>query len=185
MKILFFDIETTGLNHWEHGIHQISGIIDIDGKEVERFDFKVRPVQTAKIDYQALSVSGVSHSDIMAYPDAMSIKRKIDDILADYVNKYDRKDKFFLAGYNNAHFDNAFLRKFFTDNNDNFFGSYFWSSSLDVMVLAAKKLASQRSEMPDFKLRTVAEKMGIAIEENRLHDSSYDIEITRKIYYLL
>lgn len=36
-----------------------------------------------------------------------------------------------------------------------------------------------------FPHRTVAEKMGIAIEENRLHDSSYDIEITRKIYYLL
>jgi uncharacterized protein YprB with RNaseH-like and TPR domain len=30
MKILFFDLETTGVKFWKNGIHQISGIVDID-----------------------------------------------------------------------------------------------------------------------------------------------------------
>lgn len=43
MKIVFFDLETTGTNPGKHGIHQISGEIVIDGQTVEQFDFKVRP----------------------------------------------------------------------------------------------------------------------------------------------
>ena len=39
MKELFFDLETTGTNPGKHGIHQISGLIRIDGKELEKFDF--------------------------------------------------------------------------------------------------------------------------------------------------
>lgn len=33
MKLLFFDIETTGTNPAKNGIHQISGTIEIDGVE--------------------------------------------------------------------------------------------------------------------------------------------------------
>lgn len=43
MKLLFFDLETTGTNPGRNGIHQISGQIVIDGKHVQDFDFHVRP----------------------------------------------------------------------------------------------------------------------------------------------
>jgi DNA polymerase-3 subunit epsilon len=43
MKLFFFDLETTGVNPGKNGIHQISGEIVIDGKTMERFDFKVQP----------------------------------------------------------------------------------------------------------------------------------------------
>ena len=33
-KLLFFDLETTGVKFWRNGIHQIGGIVDIDGQEV-------------------------------------------------------------------------------------------------------------------------------------------------------
>jgi len=33
MKLLFFDLETTGTTPARHGIHQISGIVEIDGVE--------------------------------------------------------------------------------------------------------------------------------------------------------
>ena len=32
-KLLFFDLETTGVKFWRNGIHQIGGIVDIDGQE--------------------------------------------------------------------------------------------------------------------------------------------------------
>lgn len=50
MKLLFFDLETTGVNPGKNGIHQISGMIEIDGVE------------------QALAVAGVTREQVMAYP---------------------------------------------------------------------------------------------------------------------
>ena len=93
-----------------------------------------------------------------------------------------KQDKFFLAGYNNASFDNQFLRAWFLQNGDKYFGSYFWSNSIDVMVLATPYLASQRSQMENFKQGTVAKALGIEIDESRLHDALYDIQVCKSIY---
>lgn len=41
MKLLFFDLETTGTNPGRNGIHQISGQVVIDGIVKESFDFHV------------------------------------------------------------------------------------------------------------------------------------------------
>lgn len=37
MKVVFFDLETTGTLVNKHGIHQISGMIVIDGEVKETF----------------------------------------------------------------------------------------------------------------------------------------------------
>ncbi len=50
------------------------------------------------------------------------------------------------------------------------------------MVLATPYLASKRAEMENFKQGTVAKFMGIEVDDNRLHDAMYDIEICMKIY---
>lgn len=185
MKILFFDLETTGLKPEKHGIHQMSGRIVIDNEVVEKFNFKVQPNPKALIEDEALSIANVTREKIQAYPEMKIVYNQLIEMLARYVDKFDKKDKFFLCGYNNASFDNQFLRGFFLQNNDNYFGSWFWSNSFDVMVLASKHLASVRYKMPDFKLKTVAKYMGIEVDESRLHDAEYDIELTIGIYNLL
>lgn len=103
-------------------------------------------------------------------------------MLDKYVSKYDKKDKFFLAGYNNASFDNQFLRAWFLQNNDKYFGSYFWSNSIDIMVMATPYLAPKRAEMENFKQGAVAKTLGIQVDDSKLHDALYDIEICRAIY---
>lgn len=181
-KIFYFDLETTGTKYWRNGIHQISGLIEINGEVKEEFDFHVQPNPSAEIDPEALKVGGVTLEQIMAYPPMGEIHEKLKYMLNKYVNKYDKKDKFFLCGYNNAPFDNPFLRAFFVQNGDNFFGSYFWSGGIDVMVLALDFLKYRRADMNNFKLMTVAEEMGIKIEEEKLHNATYDIYLTREIY---
>lgn len=57
MKLLFFDLETTGVKFWRNGIHQIGGIVDIDGQEVERFDIRLAPNPAATIEQEALDVA--------------------------------------------------------------------------------------------------------------------------------
>lgn len=182
MKIIFFDLETTGTLVNKHGIHQISGEIVIDGETKETFDFRVRPNPKAEILQEALDVGGVTKEQILAYPPMEVVYGQFTAMLGKYVDKFNKKDKFFLAGYNNAPFDNQFLRAWFLQNGDKYFGSWFWSNSIDVMVLATPYLAGKRAEMENFKQGTVAKALGIQIDENQLHDALYDIRVCRAIY---
>lgn len=183
MKLLFFDLETTGTYPGKHGIHQMSGMIVIDGEIKEKFDFKVRPNPQAEILDEALEVAGVTRDQILAYPPMGEVYHQfVDGILAKYVDRYNKTDKFFLVGYNNASFDNQFLRGFFLQNGDKYFGSWFWANCIDVMVLATPYLAAKRAEMKDFKQGTVAKALGIPVEDEKLHDALYDIEICKAIF---
>lgn len=182
MKLVFFDLETTGTNPGKHGIHQISGQIVIDGAVKETFDFHVQPNPKALIEEEALKVGGVTREQILAYPPMQQVYQEFVAMLGKYVDKFNKKDKFFLVGYNNAAFDNQFLRGFFLQNGDVYFGSWFWSNSIDVMVLASAYLATRRPEMENFKLSTVAKTLGIVVNDDSLHDAMYDIELTKAVF---
>jgi DNA polymerase-3 subunit epsilon len=182
MKIFYYDLETTGTNPGKHGIHQISGMIEIDGKVMEEFDFHVQPNPRAIIEDAALAVGGVTKEQIMSYPEMGVVYNQLVTMLSKYVDKYDKNDKFFLCGYNNAAFDNQFLRGFFLQNGDNYFGSWFWANTLDVMVLATLALADRRAQMENFKLSTVASAMGVEVNAGELHNAMYDIYLTKAIF---
>lgn len=181
-KLLFYDLETTGTNPGRNGIHQISGEIVIDGKSLETFDFKVQPNPKAQIEDAALAVGGVTREQIMAYPPMGQVYTQLVTMLAKYVNKYDKTDKFHLVGYNNRGFDDNFFRGFFLQNGDNYFGSWFWADSIDVLVLASTFLADRRAELPNFKLATVADFLGIDTTAGKLHDASFDIYVTKAVF---
>lgn len=184
MKQVFIDVETTGTNHWQHSCHQISGGIYIDNVLVDSFDFKVKPHERSKVEQAALDVGGLQLETIVNYPHRTVVYPQLIGLLASHCNKFDKTDKYFFCAYN-AHFDNAFVRAFFKQCDDNYFGSWFWSNSIDVMVLAGEYLKDVRHEMKDFKLMTVAKHLGIEIDESKLHDGFYDIELTKKVYDII
>ena len=116
MKVVFFDLETTGTLVNKHGIHQISGMIVIDGEVKETFDFKVQPNPKAEIVQEALDVAGVTKEQILSYPAMGYVYGQFTAILNKYVDKYNKQDKFFLAGYNNASFRILLLEQFYRCN---------------------------------------------------------------------
>lgn len=185
IKHFFFDVETTGVLPNKHGIHQLSGSIWVDGECKERFNFKVQPNPLATIDPEALKVGNVTEEQIKAYPPMGEVYKQLIEMLSKYVDKFNKKDKFFLVGYNNRSFDDQFLRGFFKQNGDDYFGSWFWSDSHDVLVMASVHLSRRRAEMENFKLATVAAFMGIEVSEDKLHDASYDIHLTEQLYLKL
>jgi DNA polymerase III subunit epsilon len=99
-----------------------------------------------------------------------------------HIDPYKSDDKFFLVGFNNSWFDNEFLRNMFILEDDNSFGCYFWQNTIDVMILATYYLMPDRPKMPTFKLKRVAIWLGIPVDESRLHDAMYDIELTWAIF---
>jgi DNA polymerase-3 subunit epsilon len=181
-KLFFYDLETTGVKFWKNGIHQISGKIVIDGETKETFNFKVQPHKDAIIEDEALAVGGITREDLANYKPMHEVYSELIAILSKYVDKYNKTDKFHLVGYNNASFDNQFFRAFFTQMGDNYFGSWFWADTHDVMVMASVYLASSRAKMPNFKLSTVAKEFDIDVLDESLHDALYDIELTEQIY---
>jgi DNA polymerase III subunit epsilon len=182
LKRLFIDVETTGTDHKIHAIHQISGIIEIDGIIKETFDFNIKPFEGAVIDEEALEIGGVSVETIMQYPEATVIYGKLMSIFTKYINKFDKTDKFVLIGYN-VHFDKNFLSEFWLRNNDKYFFSLCWGSHIDIMSMAMLHLEKIRHELVDFKLMTVVKHFCIIIDEDKLHNSLYDIEISRTLFY--
>ena len=182
MKLLFFDLETTGTNPEKHGIHQISGEIVIAGAVKEDFNFYVQPSPDKEIEEKALSIANITREDLATYPPMKDVYKSFVAMLDKYVDRFNKKDKFFLVGYNNAPFDNQFLRKFFEDSGDKYFGSWFWSNSIDVMVLASAYLATRRPDMENFKLSTVAKTLGVNVDDESLHNALYDIRLTKAVF---
>lgn len=185
MKLFYFDLETTGVKFWKNGIHQISGAIEIDGVIKEEFNYLVKPFEKAIIEQEAMTIGKVTAEQISLYPPMDKVYKELNSMLSKYVDKFSKNDKFFTVGYNNASFDNQFLRAWFVQNGDKYFGSWFWSCPIDVMVLAGQHLMDKRHLMVDFKLMTVAKELGIEIDEKKLHEASYDIYLTREIYKII
>lgn len=178
---MFYDLETTGTDVRKHGIHQISGIIEVNGLVAETFNFKVKPNPKAAIDPEALKVGGVTEEQIMAYPEMGVIYLKVLKLLDKYCGRYDGKDKIWLVGFNNRSFDDIFFRAWFEQNGDPYFGAWFWADSLDVLVLASQYLVGRRRSMPSFKLKRVALEVGLDVDESRLHDTA----LTRDVYRIV
>lgn len=182
---IFYDTETTGTNHFKHSIHQLSGLVEVDGEVVETFDIRMAPHEKAIIDPVALSVCGKTEEELRSYPDYRIGKANFCKMLSKYIDKYDKKSKAYLVGFNNLKFDNEFLRMLFDLCGDQFFASWFYADSHDTMCLASVYLQDRRADMPSFKLKRVALTLGIEVDENGLHDALFDAKLTREIYRIV
>lgn len=186
-KILFLDVETTGLDAKKHGIVQLSAIMDIDGQVADRFDIKIHPHSSCACDTKALEISGNTVEQILTYTPEGEAFNLFVRFLGKHIDKFAAYDKAAFCGYN-APFDNEFVRQLFQRNGDNFFGSWFWSGTIDVMGLSLLRMLDERHAMPNFKLGTVADVILGADRVNEmtvefgLHNAMTDIEITREIF---
>ncbi|MBI2263556.1 MAG: 3'-5' exonuclease [Armatimonadetes bacterium] len=183
-KLIYLDVETTGISCPESGIIQLAGAIEIAGGEKKLFNYRMRPFPQDQISDEALAVNGVIRADLEGYEEPLIAFKDFVKTLSAYVDRYDRGDKFHLVGYN-AHFDAGHLRAWFEKNGDKYFGSWFWHPPLDVMGFANIVLMRRRPALSNFKLATVAEALGLEADEAQTHDALYDISLTRSIFHLL
>ena len=189
-KVIIIDVETGGLYPNKNPMLQLSGIIEIDGEEKQRFDYFVQPFRDQVLEDAALKVNGFSREEIGSedsiFQDPLLVYENFINVLSNYVNKFDKKDKFFFVGYNSHTFDMGFVREFFKKCGDTYgIGSWFFYPSIDMMLIMASHLMIERSSMTNFKLPTVCKACNIIVDPTRLHDSMYDVELTRDLFKLL
>jgi len=202
-KRVYIDVETTGLNPKTNSIWQIAGAVELYGEVVEKFNFRVRPILGKEITLGAFEGKGYRQpmldeiegyhqlttdeekllaitQYINTFPYPVAIHAGLLQTLEKYIGKYDPKDKAHLTAYN-ARFDSDFLRQWFYDLNDKYYGSWFFTVPLDVLQLATWHFEDVRAQLPNMKQVTVAQTLGIAVDESRLHDALYDVEIAQLI----
>lgn len=181
MKLLFLDTETTGTNPKENGIIQIAGIIDINGKVEREFNFNVRPFPGKIITEEALCVTKKTREQIAAYPEPSKVYIDLVNIFGEFVDKYDKRDKFYLVGQN-CGFDYDFMNVWFQDNRDQFLYAYIYYYKIDLIQVASLFRTAGLLTADKMKLIDLANFFKIDLQA---HDAMSDIRATREIYYKL
>ena len=185
-KVLWLDVETTGLDCRKHGLREVGFIIEIDGVEVDKGVFKINPftytTKDVEIDDYALEISKVSIEDLESYDSSSYCFKELMKKLVKYVNVNDKNDCFVIAGYNAA-FDIGFIKEWFKEMGlQDSYKDLFHYKSLDVfsIVFALRHLGINSAE--NDKLETMCNYFGIEIEA---HNALSDIEATKKLYELI
>lgn len=179
-KIIFIDTETGGVNAEKSALIQLSGIIEIDGTEKEKFNFYIKPFENSELNEKALEVQGRTLEELGTekYINESIIYKKFLEILDKYIDKYDKNDKFIVAGYN-VKFDIDILKALFERNNNKFLFSYFNSSMLDPLYsVRLLQVAGMLPVLENNKLETWCKYFNI---ELKAHDSLQDITATKKL----
>lgn len=181
-KILWLDIEAADYKTDREGaVHQISIIKDIDGEIVSKKNYFCAPHKGDLINAPSLEVCGKKYDDIIAYPPAIEAFKSI-------VNEL-HKDKVWVVGGFNLSYDIPVFTNWWykcakeLKKWDIKWVDYIYADPLDVRALAIDYFLDKRGEYGSFKLMDVARAIGIEVDESKAHDASYDIEVTREIYY--
>lgn len=182
-KLIYIDLETSGLDHEICAITQLSAIYEKDGKEIDRIDLRMRPNPEHAVFRGALDTTNLSYNDIMKnplsqYEGYLKLLKWFDG----KVNKFDSNDKLFAIGYNIINFDAKFLRKFFEMHDNNFYNSYIYYPEIDVVPILAFYTMESRNNTENFKQMSTAKALGIEVDETKAHEAMYDCIILREIY---
>lgn len=180
MKILWLDVETTGLNKEKCDIIQLAGIIIIDGEEKERFNLYAQPINWENIEPTSFEKTGMTLEKLKALPMPQEMYIKFIEILDKYIDKYNRDDKFYIAGHN-VRFDLEFLNNYFMKMGNNYFGSYFYYHTVDLLALVTILRTAGLINLSTFKLGDIARYLDIK-EDGNLHDAQTDIDLARKCF---
>lgn len=179
MKVIYFDTETTGLDHKINEMVQFSAIVEIDGKVEEEMNLFIQPTRWDCIEQGALDTTGMTIEQLRTFEEPAAAFSKLQSMFNRYIDKYDREDKFFPAGHNVV-FDINFLQAFWKQHGDKYgIGSYQNWHSIDTRIIASWLLYSgQLKGVENVKLGTLCAYFGIPIQA---HDSMSDIRATRDL----
>ena len=176
-KIIWIDVETTGIDHNTNTIIELAALYEND---TDKSVFHVYILPSARPDdfntieeltgitWEYLQHNGITEAE--AY-------KQFSEWLSERIDKYDKSDKAIFAAYN-ARFDNDFIQELFLRNHDDYFGSWFYSAPLDIMGTAILMVRLGYIPVPvNFKNVTICESFGI---EHKAHSAIDDIKASRK-----
>jgi len=183
-KVIWLDTETTGLDCKSHAMIQFAALIEINEQVVEEINLFFRPMTGQAIDATALKINKRKVPEIMEFPHQAVSLESLKKTLAKYVKKRDPADKFIIAGKNAGAFDVGFIRQTFLNNDDPYYGSWFFNCVRDVEALVAQAVLFRGLRPKNFKLGTLCSLYGVQLG-NSAHNALSDVRATRDLYYAI
>jgi len=172
--ILYFDLETSGLDPVRHCILQAAWIIERDGEILVEREMDVRPFVGADLCLPALDVNGFTLERIKAgaFPE-----RFLYTLLNDLESQVWGSEIVRPCGHN-VQFDVSFLLAAAKRHNISFIGQLDFTKMLDtVSILRFFDLCGKISLM-NYKLETVCRYFNIPIQA---HDALEDVRAVRTV----
>lgn len=182
MKIIWIDVETTGLNPKIDTIIELAAIYE-DTRKTEPLKifhkYCLPKYKPGNFDY-IKKLTGITWDFLKKHglKEAVLL-RDFKEFLGKFINKFNINDKAIFAAYY-ARFDNDFIRELFNKYNDNYFGSWFYPMPLDILstvILAFKNEII--SKLENFKNIIVAKHL--KFNDFLAHNALSDIQTSRKI----
>ncbi len=193
---VFYDVETSGLSPMFDQILQVAALktdasLTLDPRKTRTFDMSCRPMPHIVPSPAAMLKTRVTGEDLQRRPYSLQ------DTMHDFeqVTTAWGSSLLFL-GYNNMHFDEAFLRQgLYQSIRPPYLTQTRGSSRADVMIMmqAASVLAPDAIEIPTdpatgrrtFRLGDVCRANGVPLLEEEAHDALADVKATVRLAALL
>jgi DNA polymerase-3 subunit epsilon len=180
-KVIYLDVETSGIDPQKHAIVQVAWITEVDGRQTGEGNLLVQPPLEAAVDPDAMAIHGITQAELNE--SGVSVTSAVTTLRDDWariINKYDRSDKATLCAYN-LRFDFDFLRAMFERSGDTYLGSWIqfgrWLDPMYVATFAQHVGLMPRTE--NLKLSTIAQ--ALSIPNDDAHDALADIRMTRAV----
>ncbi len=185
-KLIFIDVETTGLVKYIHGIIQLAYIIEIDGVVKKRGSYMINPLsynREIQITDKALEVNGHTRDGLDEFTDSTEACKEFVAVLNSFIDRFDKTDKFKFVGYNSK-FDTGFVQEWFTDSGFDSYGNYIDYRDLDVFGLVKYLVHLDKFKMLGNSMSLVAACKAMGLELDA-HNAIADIEATRDLHHYL
>ena len=185
-KLLFIDTETTGLDAKRNDIITLSGVIEDTEQKFQpvSFNYEMQPYDYNTIQQTALDINKLTVEKIKTFEQPNTAVGRFIALLDNYVDRYDKNDKFTVVGYN-VKFDLEFLRVTFEKAGEKYFGSYINGYPIDVYELLKYLNIVKGWNVDKQNLWRYVEMYNLKLEGQEFHNSMSDILYTRQLFYLI
>lgn len=175
-KVFYLDTETTGISAEKYEIIQLAGIVEVNNVVEKEFSFDIKAQHPDVYEQKALDTHGIGLEKLQLGFEHPEVHSALTKLLEKYVDRYDKFDKFFPAGYN-VRFDVDHLREFFRRNKDDFYGSWFNWNLIDGLSMVNQLVWLGKLSLPNYQLGTVCEHFEVSLKDK--HKALEDIRATR------
>lgn len=175
MKILFLDVETTGLKATTNDVIQIGAIVRIDTEIVDEINIKCQPVNWDSISSYALNVNKTTIADLKKFQTPKEAWKKFNKFLTKHFHGLT-----YIFGGQNTPFDWRFMQVWWDDHKDENapeWDTFFKKNQLDLQILSKMFRQHNLIDVPNVKLGTIIEALDVKVE-GHLHDALTDIKGT-------
>lgn len=184
MKVLFCDVETTGVDINKHFITQIAAIKWSPGERSSAFTAHVKPNQWPHIEYpeDVAEKTGIPFEAIGEFHSEKHVLENFVTWLG--IESINFNTKYIFVAYN-SDFDWRFMKKFFKGNSAmSLFNKLFVPSYFDLFsyMYMHKMIHGMPTQL---KLSQVADQMEIKYDKTKLHDALTDVKILKNLFVKL